>query len=158
MGSRLTKWKIFKANLPKRIASHSKGTEALKLYQKTLRESKFFGNPEYEAYRNEYYKISKELRKAGVKLSLGHQQGDFIPGEVAHYDTRANIMGIDDFMRYSARYRDLSAQQIALKQYNLLPNDVAETLQQALRDNGLGEYSLDVIKARQLPDEVWLKM
>lgn len=63
-------------------------------------------------------------------------------------------MSISQYNRYSQRYSDLTAEQIALKQYNLISKDIAQTLQQALRKNGLGEYSLEVIRARQLPEDV----
>ena len=142
----------------------------LRLYQLTKKQIKAANNmnwhgarssaviESYKTYQETYFRMSKQLRQAGVKMSLGHRQGDFIPGEVAHYDTRSNVMSLGQYIRYSRRFADLSAEQIALKQYNLIPTEVAETLQKSLRENGLGEYSLELIRARQLPDEVWLKM
>lgn len=145
-------------------------TTNLRLYQKSLRQAKAAQRlhfqsakvkqlvEEYERYQREYYKISKNLRQAGVKLSQGHGQGLWIPKHVEHYSARSEVMSISQYNRYSQRYSDLTAEQIALKQYNLISKDIAQTLQQALRKNGLGEYSLEVIRARQLPEDVWIKM
>ena len=145
-------------------------TTNLKLYQLSLKQVRTAKKmnlwsarakaiaSEYEEYQKEYYRLSKQLREAGVKMSAGHKQGLWIPNYVAQYEARGKVMSIGQYIRYSKRYSDLSAAQIALKQYNLISLDVAETLQQALIDNGLGEYSLEVIRARQLPEEVWIKM
>lgn len=145
-------------------------TTNLRLYQKSLRQAKAAQRlhfqsakvkqlvEEYEKYQREYYRISKDLRQAGVKLSQGHGQGLWIPGHVERYSARSEVMSISQYNRYSQRYGDLTAEQIALKQYNLISKDVAETLQEALKEHGLGEYSLEVIRARQLPEETWIKM
>ena len=113
---------------------------------------------EYEAYQKEYYRISKSLRNAGVKLKKGWNQGLFKAGKVFNFASRGEIMSLQEFGRYKAKYTDLSAIQIAAKQYNLLDIEVATELQRNLKEAGLGEYSLDVIRARQLPDAVWQKM
>ena len=63
-------------------------------------------------------------------------------------------MSISEFARYRAKYQDMTAVQIAAKQYNLLDTNLAAELQRNLQEAGLGEYSLDVIRARQLPDDV----
>lgn len=145
-------------------------TTNLRLYQKSLRQAKAAQRlhfqsakvkqlvEEYEKYQREYYRISKDLRQAGVKLSQGHGQGLWIPGHVERYSARSEIMSISKYNRYSQTYSDLTAEQIALKQYNLISTDTAQTLQQALKENGLGEYSLEIIRARQLPEETWIKM
>lgn len=145
-------------------------TTNLKLYQKTLKQAKAAQRlnfqsakvkqlvAQYKTYQEEYYKLSRQLRNAGVKLSKGHEQGLWIPGHVEKYSARSDVMSISQFSRYSQRYSDLTAEQIALKQYNLISVDTAETLQQALIENGLGEYSLEIIRARQLPEDVWIKM
>ena len=113
---------------------------------------------EYDQYQKEYYRLSKSLRKAGIKLKKGWNQGLFKPGKVFNFATRGDVMSITEYGRYKAKYTDLNAIQIAAKQYNLLPIDVAAVLQRNIREAGLGEYSLDVIRARQLPDTVWQKM
>lgn len=139
-------------------------------YQKTRKQAKQalqinFQNKQlqalakaYNEYQKEYYRISKSLRKSGVKLKAGHKQGLFKAGEVFTFESRGEVMSISEFSRYSAKYGDLGAVQIAAKQYNLLSTDLAAELQRNLREAGLGEYSLDVIRARQLPDEVWHQM
>lgn len=62
-------------------------TTNLKLYQKTLKQAKAAQRlnfqsakvkqlvAQYKTYQEEYYKLSRQLRNAGVKLSKGHEQG-----------------------------------------------------------------------------------
>lgn len=145
-------------------------TTNLLKYQKTRRQAKKalqinFQNKEiarlaqeYDTYQKEYYRVSKSLRKAGVKLKAGHKQGLWKAGEVFTFDSRGEVMSISEFARYRAKYQDMTAVQIAAKQYNLLDTNLAAELQRNLQEAGLGEYSLDVIRARQLPDDVWKKM
>lgn len=138
-------------NLNKYLKSKRQAKEALRLVKSV--NARAFAEA-YSEYQKEYYRISKSLRTAGVKLSAGHNQGIYKAGVVRNFAARGEVMSISEFIRYTKKYADLSATQIAAKQYNLIDTNTAALLQRNLKEAGLGDYSLDLIRARQLPQEV----
>lgn len=129
---------------------------------------------EYEEYVGEYYDISRKLRKGGVKVQKGHKQGLGVKGQSFQGWERTDVLSIGEFKRYKAKYGSaIGAKELALKQYNLISDQYATTLAERLKEaaqsdpklaelvlnkDGELKYSLEQIKARQLPDEVWSEM
>lgn len=151
----------------------------LKNYQRAMRKAKQFAkagtelSEAYSKYVKTYYETSKELRKGKVKITKGHKQGLFRAGEVYEGWQRSDVMSIKEFKRYTAKYKDISASDIALKQYNLidvgLATELARKLKEAAQVNpalarlvlnrdGELKYTVEQIRARQIPTEVWNEM
>lgn len=149
-----------------KAAAQARGRQnkSLREYKHAIKKAKQFSkansqiSKEYEEYVKEYYKISKEYRESGVKISKGHKQGLFKAGKYYEGWERSEIKSISDFKRYMGKYEGLTGKQFAESQYNLLSEDIAKELQAKLSEEGLGEYSIEVIRARQLPQSVWNKM
>lgn len=111
----------------------------------------------YSEYVEEYYKVSRKLRAAGVKVGKSHKQGLFVAGQYFEDWARAEVLNIVDFQRKFAKSSG-NIEAFVEKEYNLLSTDLAEEVQLRLEAAGLGRFDLDKIKARRLPQKIWNKM
>ena len=148
------------------------GTEALRKYRE-LKKILPQTSKEYQAYVKEYYGISKRLRKGKVVLR-SHKQGLFESGKAFILNDRTALMDEIQFEFFRERYgKDLTATQVATAHFRILDLNTATTLKQnielAAQDNeklaklvydknGNFKYTLEQIRARQLPTSVWNEM
>lgn len=143
--------------MSRRITNLSKYQHAMKKAKQFKASATDIGDL-YENYVKEYYSVSKTLRKGGVKVSKGHKQGLFQQGKSFEGWERADVLTVKEFKRLANKYSGLSVKELVGKQYNLMSEDLALKLQKELKDAGLGDYDISLIRARQLPDKVWKKM
>lgn len=116
--------------------SYVRDTSGLKRYQETLRQAKQIGGA-YQEYVKAYYKRSKSLRKAGVKIK----------------ETGARVLTYEEYQTNITSER-VNTGKLISEQFGTLTGNQAKALQAALKEKGF-EISLQRASVRQLSKSEW---
>lgn len=135
----------------------------------TKRNTAYWETPGYGDYLREYNRLNRIVDKnvkgftyieKNYKRGFGYQKG------VKEIQISTKVLNKAEFNREVRKYgTERTPEMIAAKQFNLLSEKVAETVQTELTSAGIFkdqeneiQFTIDEIRARQLPQEVWDKM
>lgn len=135
----------------------------------TKRNTAYWETPGYGDYLREYNRLNRIVDKnvkgfayieKRYKKGFGHKTG------VQQIDISSKVYSKGEFNRVVRKYgAERTPEMIAAGQFNLISEELATIVQTELISSGIFKdnekgipYTIDEIRARQLPQEVWDQM
>lgn len=124
----------------------------------------------YGDYLREYNKLNKIVDKkvkgfTYIEKAYRYNKKVNDSDEAKPFYISQKVLGRKEFIRQKNKYPDRTPEMIAAKQFVLIPEETAIQVQKNMiyagifKDNEKGiPYTIDEIRARKLPQEVWDQM
>lgn len=136
--------------------------------RKYTKKSEYWKDVGYSEYIKEYNRLNRIVDKKSVgfkftekkyKRGFGYKTG------IEEISISGKVFNRRNFIRMKTKYPERTAAEIAARQFNLISEELATKIQRELAAAGIYKdpenktpYTLDEIRARQLPQEVWDQM